>query len=244
LTNDARANIYRQSSEKKRQLIQDIQPTRILSSEKALTPGSTTSIPSRLPRLLPQFSGDSGIFKRFSAFSTWGSTCSPLPQPTGDGKRFSGEFESGTSPELSALAQPQTTGGVFNSLWTILGGEPMTGTDNDASARAYVDGLRKARSLDAKLVNYLISLRVHLSTAKLEWIESFLAEHGMTAITDLLSSLTGKPGKRRVLTDGEGSVLLELIRCLRVLLNTRVCSETKACVFFGSSCISQDLTVP
>lgn len=121
----------------------------------------------------------------------------------------------------------------------------MTGTDNDASARAYVDGLRKARSLDAKLVNYLISLRVHLSTAKLEWIESFLAEQGMAAITDLLSSLTGKPGKRRVLTDGESSVLLELIRCLRVLLNTRVCSETRARVFlFGSSCISQGLTMP
>ena len=106
----------------------------------------------------------------------------------------------------------------------------MTGTDKDVSARAYIDNLRKARTLDAKFVNYLISLRVHLSTAQLEWIESFLAEDGMAAITDLLTSLIGKPGKRRVLTDGESSVLLELIRCLRVLLNTRVCFGTRNCV--------------
>ena len=230
LTSDARANIFRQSSEKKRQLIQDIRRTRTLSSERTSTPASTTSIPTRLPRLIPQFSGDSSIFRRFSVFSTWGSASTPIPRLTGDGKRFSGEFESGSSPDLYAPAQPQTTGGVFSSLWAILGGEPMTGTDKDVSARAYIDNLRKARTLDAKFVNYLISLRVHLSTAQLEWIESFLAEDGMAAITDLLTSLIGKPGKRRVLTDGESSVLLELIRCLRVLLNTRVCFGTRNCV--------------
>ncbi|KAL4076318.1 armadillo-type protein [Scleroderma citrinum] len=220
---DTRAEIYRQSSEKKRQLILGVRQSRNLPSERASAPGSpipTASISSRLPRLLSQFSGDSSILKRLSTFSTW-SANTPTPQPSYDSKGFSGEFERSTTPQLSAPSQPQTTGGVFSSLWTILGGEPMVKADNDVSARAYVDGLRKARSLDAKCVNYLISLRVHLSTAKLEWIESFLAEDGMVAITELLSSLTAKAGKQRVLTDGEGSVLLELIRCLRVLLNTQ-----------------------
>lgn len=74
-----------------------------------------------------------------------------------------------------------------------------------------------------KLVKHLISLRVHLSTAQLVWIEEFLRdEKGMDALGTLLAGLVGKGGKRRALTDNEESVLLELVKSLRVLLNTEV----------------------
>jgi diaphanous 1 len=64
---------------------------------------------------------------------------------------------------------------------------------------------------------------VHLSTAKLAWIERFVDEqNGMDVLGNLLSGLVGKGGKRRKLTDTEDTVLLEVVRCLRVLLNTEV----------------------
>jgi diaphanous 1 len=66
-------------------------------------------------------------------------------------------------------------------------------------------------------------LRVHLSTAKLVWIEEFVNEvKGLDALGTLLSELVGKGGKRRALSDVESTVLLETVKCLRVLLNTEV----------------------
>jgi hypothetical protein len=74
-----------------------------------------------------------------------------------------------------------------------------------------------------KLVKHLISLRVHLSTAKLVWIQQFVGEEkGLEVLGTLLAGLVGKGGKRRNLTDIETSNLLEIIKCLRVLLNTEV----------------------
>lgn len=76
---------------------------------------------------------------------------------------------------------------------------------------------------DSRLAKHLISLRVHLSTAQLAWIECFVAKHnGMDALGTLLYGLVGKGGKRRKLSDTEETVLLELVKCLRVLLNTEV----------------------
>ena len=77
--------------------------------------------------------------------------------------------------------------------------------------------------MDMKLVKHLISLRVHLSTASLTWIEEFVHERrGMEVLGMLLAGLVGKSGKRKALTEVEGTVLFELIKCLRVLLNTEV----------------------
>lgn len=86
-----------------------------------------------------------------------------------------------------------------------------------------MQGLRSRKSTDVKLVKHLISLRVHLSTAKLSWVEQFLDEQkGMAALGTLLAELVGKGGKRKKLTDVEETVLYEVIKCLRVLLNTEV----------------------
>jgi diaphanous 1 len=97
------------------------------------------------------------------------------------------------------------------------------------TARWYVDGIRAGRSTDIKLVKHLISLRVHLSTAKLVWIEEFVdAEKGLDALRILLADLVGKGGKRKILVDVESTVLLEVVKCLRVLLNTEV---SGSCLF-------------
>lgn len=115
----------------------------------------------------------------------------------------------------------QSTGGLWSSWWASSGGE--NSSEKTKTPKWYVDGIRNARGMDMKLVKHLISLRVHLSTAQLIWIEEFVRdEKGMDALGTLLASLVGKGGKRRTLTDSEESVLLELIKSLRVLLNTEV----------------------
>lgn len=74
-----------------------------------------------------------------------------------------------------------------------------------------------------RFAKHLISLRVHLSTSKLGWIERFVKEqHGMDTLAHVLSSLVAKGGKQRKLTDTEEIALSEVIKCLRVLLNTGV----------------------
>lgn len=234
---EARANIHLLPPEKKRQLIEQLRgkfdkttstsPLASPASFATYGPSSGSALP---PRLVPQPSGDSGFFKRFSAFPTWGSATSP-PPPSGNLKsRSSGEFATGPRFSISRenveedgqSVQPQATGSMFSTWWTALGGEPTTDNEHSKSARVYVDGIRKSRNADSKLTKHLISLRVHLSTAKLPWIETFIAEEGIIAISGLLSSLVGKGGKRKAVTDSENSVLLEVIRSLRVLLNTEV----------------------
>lgn len=222
--------------EKKRQLMKQLRGNfdKATSASPLASPASATYGPSSgsalLPRLVPQLSGDSRFFKRFSAFPTWGSTTSS-PPPSGNLKsRSSGEFATGRRFSVSSesveedaqYVQPQATGSMFSTWWAALGGEAATDNEHSKSARAYVDGIRKSRNVDSKLTKHLISLRVHLSTAKLPWIESFIGEEGIIAISGLLSSLVGKGGKRKVSTDSENSVLLEVIRSLRVLLNTEV----------------------
>ena len=123
--------------------------------------------------------------------------------------------------------QPQSTG--WSSWWTSSGGD-RTSFSGDArmseetgkSAKWYVDGIRK-RSMDMKLVKHLISLRVHLSTAVVAWISEFVNEEkGIEVIEKLLTGLVSKGGKRKSLSEVEDMVLLELIKCLRVLMNTEV----------------------
>lgn len=67
------------------------------------------------------------------------------------------------------------------------------------------------------------------------WIEQFLFEaRGMEALGVLIASLVGKGGKRRKLIDVEETVLLEVVKCLRVLLNTAV-SVFHTCKYDGIS---------
>lgn len=185
-----------------------------------------------LPRLVPQLTGN-GLMNRFSV---WGSSSPSIPStPTRESEQpIDPDTVAATDKpstmrsrksidEASAdppLLQPQTTGGLWSSWWTSSGG---TDKAQKQTPKWYVDGLRGGRSVDMKLVKHLISLRVHLSTASLTWIEEFIQERrGIDALGTLLAGLVGKSGKRKILTEVESTILFELIKCLRVLLNTEV----------------------
>ncbi|PPQ71093.1 hypothetical protein CVT24_009844, partial [Panaeolus cyanescens] len=191
-----------------------------------------------LPRLIPQLTGDSGLMRRLSIVG-WGSGYSTGPVVASDSSNTA-EINSPISTpgkvqaHVSKLAedmppiQPQSTGGIWSSLWALSGGERSSHLENGSkeatkAARWYIDNLKQSRSMDIKLIKHLISLRVHLSTAKLGFIEEFVHhEQGLEILSGLLSKLVGKGGKRKTLTDVESTVLLEVVKCLRVLLNTEV----------------------
>lgn len=193
-----------------------------------------------LPRLVPQLTGDAGLMRRFS-IANWGVASAAPPVVSEESGRSSGEFAdlgAGGSTQSRGQVQvervveemqplqPQSTGGLWSSWWASSGGDktaPGGSKDTAKSAKSYVDGLR-ATKMDIKLVKHIISLRVHLTTAKLVWIQEFVGdEHGLDVLGNLLSGLVAKGGKRRTLTEMETTVLLEVIKCLRVLLNTEVC---------------------
>jgi diaphanous 1 len=143
----------------------------------------------------------------------------------------------------------QQTGGLFSNWWPSAKGKekenaaPPTTVDDTGKSNDvvwYVEGLRTglvslllsnrhkshqlySRTSDSRLAKHLISLRVHLSTAKLTWIERFLLEaKGMDALGALLMNLVGQGSRRRKFGETEEIVLLEIAKCLRVLLNTQV----------------------
>lgn len=179
-------------------------------------------------RIIPQLTGDSGIMKRFSILG-WG-TSSPGHSPRTSVDIEASAKESQASPGKAVETtpiQPQSTGSLWSSWWSSSGGEKgtVTGDKREVSKtpKWYVDGIRSGKPTDIKLVKHLISLRVHLSTAELVWIEEFVNDHkGMDALGLVLSSLVAKGGKRKKLQNVEESILLETIKCIRVLLNTDV----------------------
>lgn len=182
-----------------------------------------------LPRVVPQLTGN-GLMNRLSV---WGSSTPSTPtqepeQPIDSdtsatnhtlvtvGGRKSIDGPDADPPPL----QPQTTGGLWSSWWTSSGGADRA---QKQTPKWYVDGLRGGRNVDMKLVKHLISLRVHLSTASLTWIEEFVQERrGIDVLGSLLAGLVGKCGKRKALSEVESTVLFEVIKCLRVLLNIEV----------------------
>ena len=186
-----------------------------------------------MPRLVPQLTGDSGLMRRLS-ITGWGATnttsSSSASIPTRKGEtpgpsRTSTQMQATEAPQP---LQPQTTGGLWSSWWVSSGGEKSTtgqskGLAKEAKApKWYVDSI-KGKPLDTKLVKLLISLRVHLSTARVFWVKEFVeTEAGLDALSAILASLVGKAGKRKQLTDIEEAVLLEMMKILRVLSNTEV----------------------
>ncbi|KAG8791741.1 hypothetical protein FRC16_000311 [Serendipita sp. 398] len=203
--------------ERKQYLVHQSRQTRS-AIRKPLSPQSTQDITtpvSAIP-ISPQTTG-SGLMKRFSIWSVPPSSTalvSVSSQP--DIKQ----------PELeSPPVVPQTTGGLWSSWWSGASREPEKPKESDhtgsKSTGWYVEGIRNGKSNDTRLAKHLITLRVHLSTAKVAWIESFLdQEKGLEALSTLLGSLVGKGRKGRKLGDTEELVLLEVVKCLRVLLNT------------------------
>jgi diaphanous 1 len=182
-----------------------------------------------LPRIVPQLTGD--VMKRFSV--AWNGSgpppapSSPLNHRTDHARRAR---ESSVEHTVQQPLQPQTTGGLWSSWWASSGGtssgsgHTRKDSTGENTPRWYVDGLMSYKTTDVKLVKHLISLRVHLSTANLIWIEQFVVDQrGLDTLGGLLGGLVGKGGKRKTLTEVESSNLLEIIKCLRVLLNTEVC---------------------
>lgn len=192
------------------------------------SPATATAI---APRLVPQLTGDS-LMKRFSVVA-WGSGSSsnskadhePAVTPESPGKATLGRQRRSLDHPAEEVAplQPQTTGGLWSSWWTSSGGDKGGDKAQKETPKWYVDGIRNGRTTDMKLVKHLISLRVHLSTASLAWIEEFVQEEkGIDALGNVLAGLVGKGGKRKTLTEVESTVLFELVKSLRVLLNTEV----------------------
>jgi diaphanous 1 len=186
-----------------------------------------------LPRLVPQLTGN-GLMNRLSV---WGSSSSSTPSsPAIDSEQPVNSDAATIANKPSTVRgrksidgaeadppplQPQTTGGLWSSWWASSGG--AADRAQKQTPKWYVDGLKNGRNVDMKLVKHLISLRVHLSTASLTWIEEFVQERkGIDVLGTLLAGLVGKSGKRKVLIEVESTVLFELIKCLRVLLNTEV----------------------
>ena len=194
-------------------------------------PSSATAL---LPRLVPQLTGDEGLMRRISIFG-WGfggSAISPAGLSTPNSTpNSSGQVQTQVDklPEDIQPLHPQTTGSSWSSWWISSGGEKTTpsdkGLESAKSAKWYIDTLRSGKTPDLKLVKHLITLRVHLSTANLAFIQDFVRnEKGMDMLGKLLAGLVGKGGKRRRLTEIETTVLLEVFKCLRALLNTEVSS--------------------
>ncbi|KAJ3556352.1 hypothetical protein NP233_g11996 [Leucocoprinus birnbaumii] len=203
-----------------------------LSHAASYGPASATNL---IPRLVPQLTGDAGIMRRFS-LTSWGSPSGAAqPVVSSESNRTSGEFSHGpmVSPQGKSKAQmtkvvedaqplqPQTTGSLWSSWWTSSGGDKPAPVNEKETAQYYITPLRSNKPPDQKVVKHLISLRVHLSTAKFAFIEDFvIQEKGLEALAALLARLVGKGGKKKSLSDVEATVLLEVIKCLRVLLNT------------------------
>lgn len=195
---------------------------------KNAVPASTygpNSASALLPRLVPQLTGDSGIMKRFS-ISSWGTSGSFESRRSSleDGLRNPDVKTAITQPVDVAPLNPQSTGGLWSSWWTSSGGDKPQGVtrETEKTAQWYVDIIRNARTSDTKMVKHLISLRVLLSTANLAWIEDFVNEEsGLTVLNKVLGDLVVKAGKKK-LADVEEMILVEVIKCLRVLLNTQV----------------------
>lgn len=211
LKEDRREAMRSMPLERKKYLVHQSRQSKIMmgtSTSTAQTPVQTSPEPTPAP-MSPQVTG--GLMKRFSI---WGGSPTPAPAPASPSNK---EIASEQTP-----ISPQVTGGLWGSWWPATpkesGGNKDTGRTQAKSVEWFADGLRNGKANDMRLAKHLISLRVHLSTAKLPWIEKFLdQEKGMDALAEILSSLVGK---KRKPTETEELVLLETIKCLRVLLNT------------------------
>lgn len=233
--------MYALSPDRKKYLLRQSQQFRTVDQRQGGQPPYAASYgPSSgggiLPRLVPQLTGDSGLLKRISIMG-WGSpsTQSSSDQSGHDGSvhdlpRSPPNSPARPSEELQPLMH-QNTGSLWSGWWSSAGGEKLSPSDNSRSgelksATWYIDSLKSSKAYDIKLVKHLITLRVHLSTAKLAFIQDFVCpQKGLDALGKLLAGLVGKAGKRKVLSEMENTVLLEVIKCFRVLLNTDVCFQ-------------------
>ena len=234
--------MHQLSGDRKLYLLDQHRQSRIatpkLNSHGAQPPYSATYGPSSagnlLPRLVPQLTGDSGLIRRLS-IGGWGATTAPPPSTSGSNRKGDWTESNWTTVQEAKATeepqplQPQTTGGLWSSWWASSGGEKTASRGQPKEGKSpkwYVDGI-KGKALDTKLVKHLISLRVHLSTARVFWVGEFVGtEGGLGVLSAVLAGLVGRAGKRKHLSDIEGAVLLEIMKILRVLSNTEVSKQS------------------
>ncbi|CAG8625746.1 6835_t:CDS:10 [Cetraspora pellucida] len=85
----------------------------------------------------------------------------------------------------------------------------------------YIEKLMQRNVTAKSLAEPLQALRVTLSTAKLSWIKDFIGAKGLEALEYVLEKYTLGIKKSIIKSsDHDDRILLECIRCLRVLLNT------------------------
>ncbi|KAI0028371.1 hypothetical protein K488DRAFT_89818, partial [Vararia minispora EC-137] len=225
-------------SGKPRERMYNLPPARrrqLLEQHVQTQPAPATFGPSAratvLPRLVPQLTGGD-LMKRLS---TWGASPPADKAEFAARRRMSGQQHEQpvAPPETEPPLQAQTTGSRWAGWWYSSGGSGPSSSSSstastigraagkDAAAKtpaSYVAQIRSARPVDARLVKHLISLRVHLSTASVPWLRDFIDDaRGLSALGDLLASLVRRPRRP---TDMESSALLELVKSVRVLLNT------------------------
>ncbi|KAG9048580.1 hypothetical protein FS837_012435, partial [Tulasnella sp. UAMH 9824] len=208
-----------------------------MSQQPASYSGATGS--TLIPKLVPQLTGD--VMKRFSLSNIgWGSTSTSIPSapspptsklaPVGEDRGVHNKLPSEVEDhEESIEAQPlvpQSTGGLWSSWWAGSSAAAATGQSSATGAKPktcawYVENLRPGVLSGTKLAKHLISLRVHLSTAKLAWIGKFVKEEkGMDVLGQVLEELVGKGSKKKKLSETDNTILVEVVKCFRVLLNT------------------------
>lgn len=211
------------SPDRKRFLLRQYKPKHSSHATTVATFSPTTG--SLFPRLAPQLTGEA-IKKRFSI--GWGASTSS--DSINESEWSPSRRDSVVAPPKEPEAiQPQSTGGLWSSWWNLSAGSPdkakteRMNTENGTSPSFYTDGLKAGKVKELKLTKLLISLRVHLSTAKLVWIQEFVGQaKGLEALGGLLNELVGKGGKRKEFVEYEAVNLLEVVKCLRVLMNNEV----------------------
>lgn len=156
-------------------------------------------------------------------------------------------------PSQSLPAQPTGSSSSWTSWWSS-SISTATGTGQNGGERAkdtpqfYVDQMSStlvqpflevrtnlrtdtvplySKISQRSLVKHLIALRVRLSTAKLSWTQEFLGSaKGLDALQDLLGKIAlRKVNKGETPTEEDRAVQSEILKCLRVLMNTDVSSR-------------------
>ena len=217
-----------------------------LASPTSSTPRTSTARPfislstasgSSFTKLLAQTTGDSTTST--PSQDTWGARFglgawaggTPTRSPQVD----QGSIRSVDGISLSGSVKPlekQVTGGLW-SWWT--GNRPEEG-----SAEAYIEGLRaecvpilgqgRSELINSRrptsLLKHLISLRVTLSTALMEFIIDFLDARGLDKLEAIMIKLAPIRKDER---DMNEQIVGEVLKCLRILMNIEVSHSCWQC---------------
>ena len=158
----------------------------------------------------PITDSQAGWTSRRASFADTGGKHSPTPS-------ISSTFTVSVPPTASGWAS------WFNYSSSANSSLPVSAGDKKMTAAAVVQQLRSEKISSKNLAKLLIALRVQLSTESLGWITDFVQpeQDGIMAIQQILQRFC-QPVRKG---DNDEMLLLEGVRCLRILLNTEVRSR-------------------